>query len=424
MAKRRVQKLIGGPASSRNLIVSQIIGQLALFLAIPFLTRQMPLEEMGIYQIGFSLALVLQPLATLRKEMTIPFVSGQEAKKHRLAGFVMAVSLTLTVALFAGVVFISGNLEIAAGAASTAMILAALSLISIENAYLIRWRAQDRLALRNLIGGLASAALQVLAAYTFGSAVAVAAAYLIGRVIATVTTFASGSLIVLSEAEGTQNKQRPASTIMSAVIASSSSQAIVIGSVLTLGSSAGAQVAIAQRVASTPITLVSQAMVQVLLSAAAPIIRQKKRGLSRMLGTQTLRVAAFSVFVAIALALGGPLLAGPVLGDEWEFAGTLIAVFAAPLCLMLISLPATTLLIPLGKERLLVVLQTVRLIAILTTLVVSGLVLHDVFYVCLLTSVVWTVAYLPFLYAAFKATREHDDLALAKAHSTVVRSTD
>ncbi|WJL94755.1 oligosaccharide flippase family protein [Microbacterium sp. ET2] len=407
MVLRRFRRFLGtGPA--RNLILGQLIGQLAMLASLPFLTRLLAPEEMGVYQFALSLAIVLQPLATLRRELVIPFGDSREARQERRTGLVASALLVCLILLFGSVTWAIGADTISIGAVSTAMLLASLSLTYIENAYLIRLNAQRRLAARNLVGGVGCALLQVVAAFYFGGALAVAFAYLIGRVIATAVTITRAPTIDEVAATGKAPRRHRFSAILSGMIAAASSQVIVMGSTLALGAAGGAQVAVAQRVAATPVSLISQGLMQVTLGAVAPLIREGNPGVTKKLREQTLRLTAFSILVVASLAVGGPLLAGPVLGPEWVDAGVLIAVFALPLGLMLVALPGTTLLVPLGKERLLMMLQSARLVAIVVTFLIAGSLTNSILVTSIFASITWVLAYIPLMIAAFAASAEHD----------------
>ncbi|WP_342001712.1 oligosaccharide flippase family protein [Microbacterium sp. LWH7-1.2] len=395
---------------SRELIIAQLIGQVALLLAIPVLTRLLSPAEMGIYQTGLSVALILQPLATLRRELLIPFAGVRDARKHRWIGLGFAATLSGAIALVALPAWALGNATLAETLLATALILPSFALMYVENAFLIRHSAQGRLAVRNLVGGVLSAGLQVVAALILPGAIAIAAALLLGRAAATFVTVARRTPSSDVESPGEKKSQRSISAILSAMIAAASSQAVVIVSFASLGPSAAAQVAVGQRVAGAPASLIGQALTQIALSSAAPLIREQRPGMTSQLRSLTIRTGAAAAVTAAALMIGGPLLAVPILGPGWEVAGVMTAVFAVPLSLTLVALPATTLLIPLGRERLLVSLQTVRLVAIVAAIVVSSALTQDVFTTSIVTAAVWTLAYVPLMTAAFTATVAHDRL--------------
>lgn len=393
---------------SRELIIAQLVGQLALLLAIPVLTRLLSPTEMGIYQTGLSVALILQPLATLRRELLIPFAGMRDARKHRGIGLGFAAALSGATALMAIPAWAMGNVSLAETFLATALILPSFALMYVENAYLIRHGAQGRLAVRNLVGGVLSAALQVVAALLLPGAIAIAGALLLGRAVATFITVVRLTPSAEVDGRGEKKSQRSVSAISSAMIAAASSQAVVIVSFATLGPSAAAQVAVGQRVAGAPASLIGQALTQIALSSAAPLIREQRPGMTSQLRSLTIRTGAAAAVTAATLMIGGPALAAPILGPGWEVAGVMAAIFAIPLSLTLVALPATTLLIPLGRERLLVSLQTVRLVAIVSAIVVTSALTDDALTTSVVTAAVWTLAYIPLMTAAFRATVAHD----------------
>ncbi len=393
---------------AREMIIGQVIGQIALLLAIPFLTRLLAPSEMGIYQTAYSVALIIQPIATLRRELLIPFSAARDARRHRRTGLVVAGSIAIVVALLAVPAWWVGYPGLPATLVTTAFILMAFALMQIENAFLIRHGANGRLAVRNLAAGLIGAILQVAVAVWLPTAVSIALAFLVGRLIATLATVVRLRIVDEPLAGGERKSQRSVSAILSAVIAGAASQAIIIVSFGFLGPAAAAQVGLGQRIGGAPASLIGQALSQIALSSAAPLIRERRPGLSQALRKQTFRTGAAAAFTAAALATAGPLLAVPILGPGWQMAGVLTAVFAIPLSLTMVALPATTLLIPLGRERLLVLLQSTRLAAILLTLIVMATFSDDLLIICVVTSVVWTLAYVPLLLASFSAAQQHD----------------
>lgn len=396
--KSRSGKLLGG----------QLVGQVALVVAIPFLTRLMSAHEMGVYQAAFSVALVLSPVATLRRELLIPVSRTDDARRYRRAGLLFALALCAVIVLAALPLRAVTGPRIAEVALCTALILFSLALVSIENSYLIRHGEYGRLAARNLLAGVGAAALQILAALTTPSAVAVAGALLVGRLGATAATVARRPPSQPDDASGARTSQRSVSAILSAMIATASNQAVVLCSFGALGPAAAAQIGVGQRIGGAPTTLIGQALSQIALGEAAPFIREQKPGLVAVLRRQVLRTSAAASLTATALMIGGPLLAVPVLGEGWQQAGVLVAVFAVPLSFQLVALPATTLMIPLGRERRLLVLQSIRLCAVVGALVVAAALSRDVVTACIVTSVVWTAAYGPILAASFAAAAAHD----------------
>lgn len=394
--------------TSRQLIVGQLVGQMAALVAIPVLTRLVSAEEMGVYQTGLSVALILQPLASLRRELLIPFAEVQEAERNRRTALGFGAGCSGVLALVALVMWTAGAGHVGAILLSTAFILLSLVLIYIENAYLILRGEHGRLASRNLIGGGLSACLQILTGLVAPNAIAIALALLVGRAIATAVTSARLSPVESTPRRAERKSQRPISAVLSPMLATASTQAVIIGSFVTLGATAAAQVGLAQRVAAIPTSLIGQALTQIALSHAAPLIREQRPGLTSRLRMQTVKATVATVPVTIALMVGGPLLAGTLLGDDWEPAGDLTAIFAVPLALSFVALPATTLLIPLGRERLLAFLQFLRLLVILLSLAIGSRLADDVLVTSAIAAVTWSMTYVPLLTAAFAGTARHD----------------
>lgn len=376
--------------------------------AIPFLTRLVPPDEMGIYQAGFSIALIIQPLATLRRELLIPVSNILDSRKQRSSAIRFSlICSAILLALSIIAIYIEAP-RLGETLAAAALVLASIAMLTIENAYLIRVGQLRRLAMRNLLAGALTAAIQVAVAAVLPSALGIAAAMLLGRFVATALTRAPRIQFQDERAGGERNQQRTASAILSATVASASTQAVIIGSFWTLGPGASAQIAIGQRIAGAPATLLGQALSQIALGAAAPLIRHRRSGLVSLLRTQVVKTSIGAAIASVALITCAPLLAEPVLGPGWQRAGDLTAIFAIPLSVQIVALPATTLMIPLGYERQLLGLQICRLVAILTALSASSALTGDLVITCVVTSATWTLAYVPIMAAAFTAARKHD----------------
>jgi O-antigen/teichoic acid export membrane protein len=396
---------------SRQLIVGQVVGQMALVLVIPALTRMVDPASMGIYQVAFSVALIAQPAATLRLELVIPTSHSSRRRKERAVGLLVptvtaAVSIAVGVAVLAGLGAEQGSVVVAAG-----LILLAMAIVSIENAVLLRAGALGRLALRNLISGVLAAALQIALAALWPTALSLAIALLVGRLVATLLT-PGGSGVGDNDDEkpdlGRRGFARTTSAILSGTVSNAATQSIVIATFIALGPAAAALVGVAQRVAGTPTTLVGQALAQSTLADAAPLIRAQRFGLASLVSRALKKYVAFAAILAIGMMILAPPLAGPVLGEEWASAGTLIAIFAVPLCLQLATIPTSNLLVPLRKEHQLLLLQSLRLVVVTGVIFGTAVLIGNLTLVFVSTALIWSLAYGALIAYTLWAARQWD----------------
>lgn len=401
-----------GRRSATTMIVGQLIGQLSLVVAIPILTRIFTPAEMGVYQIATAVALILQPLASLRLEFYIPLVPDQHVLRRYIRIGYLSTSAVALVAAIVGLLLLStGNATAAETATMVGFIIAAYAWMNLDNARLIRTGEHGRLALRNAVSGLLAAGLQLVAAVFLHSVLALAVAILIGRAISILATRPRSGGVAASQT-GTSapalTPRRIALAVGSGVVWTASMQAITIVSGSTFGTAASGYVGVAQRVAGAPIALIGQALSQIVQGGAAAAIRANKPTVALILRKQVVRLGGVAVLMAVALIVLAPLLAVPVFGPGWETAGTVTAILAVPMSLQLIVAPITPLLPMLAREGLLFSLQLMRLLLVVVVcgaMIASG---AGLIATCIAFAIVTTVAYAIMVSVLLVVARGHD----------------
>ncbi|CAH0256032.1 hypothetical protein SRABI02_03294 [Plantibacter cousiniae] len=394
------------------MIVGQLIGQLSLVVAIPILTRIFTPAEMGVYQIATAVALILQPLASLRLEFYIPLVPDQHVLRRYIRIGYLSTSAVALVAAIVGLLLLStGNATAAETATMVGFIIAAYAWMNLDNARLIRTGEHGRLALRNAVSGLLAAGLQLVAAVFLHSVLALAIAILIGRAISILATRPRSGGVAASQT-GTSapalTPRRIALAVGSGVVWTASMQAITIVSGATFGTAASGYVGVAQRVAGAPIALIGQALSQIVQGGAAAAIRANKPTVALILRKQVVRLGGVAVLMAVGLIVLAPLLAVPVFGPGWETAGTVTAILAVPMSLQLIVAPITPLLPMLAREGLLFSLQLMRLLLVVVVcgaMIASG---AGLIATCIAFAIVTTVAYAIMVSVLLVVARGHD----------------
>lgn len=394
------------------LILGHAIGQLSVVAVVPLLTRTYDPAVLGGFQIALALATTVQPLASLRTEFVIPSATHQ-GTAHRLRRLAMIASaITVALTTVGAMVFAwLGHTAQASVAAMTALLIVALVWTVVDNAVLVRAGATRRLALRNALAGVVSAALQLVVAASQADVVYLAIAMVIGRGIAILCTRGSAARLDRTD-EGDERRRYTASrailSVSSGMTAAASSQLLTVSSGITHGAAASGYVGVAQRIAGAPILLLGQGISQALQSSSSALIRSNTRGLSRLLRKHVVILAALSAVTSAALIILAPPLAVPLLGEGWEPAGTVIAILAVPLSFQLLIGPLMPLLPMLAREALLLSVQLVRLTFIVSALAVSAALGWDLYGTAMAYGVATVVGYLVMVTVVFIEVRKYD----------------
>ena len=393
---------------ARLVLIGQLVGQGSLVLITPILTRMVAPEEFGLFQIGTAIALIAQPIATLRTEFVIPATRGDRlARRRAILGNGVTLGLSVTLAM-GGVVLILAGVGSSTVALSGALVLATYGWMAVENAVLVRAGQLRRLAVRNGLSGLFAAAAQVALVFEVPTAVALALGLFGGRALALLLTVRRGRDTLSNGNDAPYGGRRMLSAVTSGVVSGAAVHVPVIFSGAAFGASASGQVGLAQRIAGTPTTLIGQALGQVVTARVAPLIREDLAGLRRAVRQTLLRLLALSIGAAVLLAVAGPLLAEPVLGPGWGEAGWLLAIFALPLSLQFAILPVTPLFVMLHKEHSLLMLQIARLVLMIlmaTSVFIAG---GGLIVACIAMSAAWTIVYVALIAFVLRYAGEHD----------------
>ncbi len=393
-----------------RLLLAQAVGQLCLVVAVVVLARLLPPAEMGLFQVGAAISVVLQPAATLCLEFRIPVArSPVEAAGFRRAGLValsVVAGLVLGIAATAGLL---GSSAVATVSLSAAILLLAYAGTVLDNAVLIYRERSSALAVRNLLGGLLGAALQVGGALLTGSAVVIALGVLAGRLLAIALTWTPVSA------------PHPGGSSLSlrGSLLSVGSQSIWVLSMQTLtllttplfGVVAAGYVGVAQRVAGAPTSLLGQALGQVSQSLLAPHVREPHGGLRRTMLRQMAVLGSVSSLLAVALIVLAPRGAAWALGENYATVGVVAAILAVPFALQITVAPLAPFLIMVDRQAVLFRLQVVRAGVALSTVVGTALFTGDFLLTCLAYAVGESACYAACLAGVLREASRHDAAA-------------
>ena len=390
-----------------RLLLAQAVGQLCLVVAIVALARLLAPAEMGLFQVGAAISVVLQPAATLCHEFRIPVArSPVEVAGLRRTGLVALAVVVVLVLGVAAVARLLGGSAAATVSLSAAILLLAYGGTVLDNAVLIHGGRRSALAARNLLGGLLGAALQVGGALLTGSAVVIALGVLVGRLLAIALTWTPVSA------------PPPAGSSLSlrGSLLSVGSQSIWVLSMQTLtllttplfGVVAAGYVGVAQRVAGAPTSLLGQALAQVSQSLLAPHVREPHGALRRAMLRQMAVLGSLSSLLAVTLIVFAPRGAVWVLGEDYATVGVVAAILAVPFALQITAAPLAPFLIMVDRQAVLFRLQVVRAGVALSTVVGTALLTGDFLLTCLAYAVGESACYVACLVGVLREASRHD----------------
>lgn len=355
--------------SPRYLLVGgQAVGQFAVLLVMPLLTRAYPPEVLGYYQLALSLGVLLQSISTLRLESVIPAATDQDLRRLIRIGS-LAQWLVAVIGLIAHLTLRAlGDQRAADLAAMTAMVALAYGIAALDSSRLIRQASYTRLVVRNALGGTMSSAAQACVALLSGSVVMVAAGLLFGRLAAVAMTYARHERPPVATAGGVGpsgwGMRRGVLGVAGSLVATAGMQALVpLGSVLGSGGAAGL-LGIGQRTATVPVSFLSQGLSQYAQATLAPAARERSSTLITLVRDEIRRLLPIALVAVLALSLLALPLAGPIFGSDWVEVGPIIAILAIPAGAQLVLSPISPIFIMIGAEGALLRAQSVRLVSV------------------------------------------------------------
>lgn len=378
------------------LVGGQAVGQVGMLVALPIVTRTYTVHDVGLFQIASALALIAQPAATWRLEFIIPTADSEsEARRDFRSGvWFSAIALAVS-ALISIIALLAHSADVATASAMVGPLVFAYGLLALDNAVLIRRGLTRELALRNFLSGVLGGAFQVVVALAGLPVVSLALAVLAARLVAILFTRRrwSGPL----DARQSQSKyplRRSVPTVLSGLVSNASVNALPLVIPASGGVAAAGYAGTAQRIAGAPVAFVGQALGQLVQGKVAPLVREGRPDVQHAVMRYLKTALLPTTLVAVALAVGGPLLAEPVLGPGWQPTGIMLAVLALPFSLQLLVAPINPVLVMIHRERSLLVMQVSRLVCAVAGAVVAAIATNDTLIVVAVFAVVTSAAYI------------------------------
>lgn len=357
---------MGNLSPHRRVVLAQGVGQAAVLLATPFLSRQVPVIELGTYQTALAIALALQPLATLRVDFVLAGIADDEVASRLLARGRAAGYLILAVAALAGVILFSVGQSHAAEVAWCAGPLAvAYSWLALDGGRFLRTQQLGALAARNLVSGIAAAVLQCIIAIFLPTAAALTGAIVAARLLAVVVSRRRAAKPAIPRvarglSDATYSGRRMMRAVSASLLDTAIMQSLVIVPGATLGPEAAGYTGMSQRVTTSPASLVVGGLGQVAQARVSQAIIGGEGDAAAALRPILLRLGVFAGALGVLVAFVAPHLVVPILGPAWRPLQWMLPIIAPALALQVLSLPLVPVGMMLHVERSLLRLNVVR----------------------------------------------------------------
>jgi O-antigen/teichoic acid export membrane protein len=339
----RLRRIRGG--DFRRGVLTLVAGtgtaQLIVVASAPILTRLYPPEAYGTFAVATSIIAILISVTCLRYEFAIPLPESDATAANVLAlAIVTDAAMTLVAGI--GLFLVGPTLFAAMGLSVLAPYLVLMSigqfgggLVAALTAWAVRVKAFSTIAATRLTQAGSMVAVQIVLGYLGFGAGGLLTGDVAGRISGS-TRLARGAWhthaaelrrVSRSEIAAAARRYRrfPLLSSPSALLNVIGVQAPVLLFVGIYGAGAGGAFALADRICSIPLSLVSGAVGQVFLADAARLAGERLAVRSLFVRT-TRTLLLVGVGPAVLLMVLAPVLAGPVLGQDWELAGAFVAI--------------------------------------------------------------------------------------------------
>lgn len=374
-AIRHVSTLVSGAA----------LGQLAVFLSLPILTRLYVPDEFGVLAVYASILGIIGPVAGLRYELAIPLARTDGSAANILVLALLCVLATTTLlAIF--IALFGKQVPTWLNAPSIAPYLWLLplgilltGLYQTFNYWAIRRHSFSRIARTKFQQGVAGAAVQVGLGFANLGPLGLIIGLIVGQsagLLELIRGAHQKDLQLMSRVRWQRIKQRgrryqrfPKYSTWEGMANSASSLLPLILFAVLLSPEIAGLFLLAHKSISTPLALVGNAIGQVFFGAAP---RAFQNGLLKIMVYKTiLRLAMISFFPLLLVYLFGAEVFSLLFGDEWEKAGQYAEWMAPWLFVQFCISPVSTIVIVLEIQKASLVSQILFLIIRVGTIITA-----------------------------------------------------
>jgi O-antigen/teichoic acid export membrane protein len=353
------------------------IAQIIVVVSAPVITRLYTPSEVGVFSVANAILSILIVVSCLRYEMAIPLPDDDVAAANVLA-LSLITTLGLSLAAGAALWFLGPSLLAFFGASTLGPYVLLLTLgqlgggaVSALTLWAIRTKSFSTIAATRLTQTGTLVATQVgLGFVGFG-----APGLLLGSVAGTVA--GSGRLarsawrtnapafrqVSRTEIVAVASRYRrfPLLAAPAALLNTMGLQAPLLLIVALFGTSVGGHYALADRICGLPVTLVAGAVAQVFFGETARLARVEPTALRGLFWRTTRSVGRNAIGPFLLLTVAAPLLAGPLLGEQWGQTGVFVAILAPMYFMQLVATSTGSLLDVLERQDLSLFRELLRL---------------------------------------------------------------
>ncbi|MBB0992402.1 oligosaccharide flippase family protein [Dietzia sp. SLG510A3-30A2] len=351
------------------------IGQVALLLSAPLLSRLYTPEEFAVLTVVTSCAMPLAMVLTLRFESAVP-LPKDESLSRSLAQIAMVSAIVMTMAiLVAGgaLAALGVNPLEPLGIGIWALLVPILALVLAVYRIALQWSLRQQkyrmIGIRNVAQSLSTVAAQVGGGLRNLGEAGLVGGYILGQVVGTLLLFRGATLfkgVAISVAKtAIKSYMRFALALTPAgLINTLGVYAPAVLVTALYGPVVGGSFGFVQRVLWGPVTLLGQAIAQVYLAEVADMRRREDGSPRQLFWKATFGLGAAGLSIGTAIAVGSPWLFELVFGEVWREAGLMASILSIQIASQLIASPLSQTLIAYERIGVQFAWDSVRLIAV------------------------------------------------------------
>lgn len=362
-------------------------GQALSLVAAPVLTRLYSPEEFGALAVFASLLTIGSQIACLRYEMAIPLAPREQDGIDLLW---LALLLAGISGAVTGVAVYGGGEWLVRSTSTPALVpylwLFPLGLVGIGtylslSYWAVRQKAFPRIARTRLTQSVGQNATQLALGVAGAGPFGLLAGHVIGSVagsasLAVGAVRGAGPQILRPSWHGIRRmaaryRRFPLLAGPAALLNTAGIRITPLLLAATYGPEVVGLLAVAERMTTTPVRLVSGAVAQVYLGEAAANAARPEV-LRRLMRATTVRLALIGFLPALALAAGGSYVFALVFGEEWRQAGVFVQILALPIFLDFVVSPVSQFFSILERQDLSLVWSGARVAAVAAAVLVPA----------------------------------------------------